>query len=354
MALKKRILFVTTIEFRPPFNGGTSYTNCIYESLTSLYDVEVVILQQQRKFRLEWVHGLVAVTKALITSVPLNVIYHSGCSRKSVHDLGDYHHIVIDHLESILWAVDTGYPYFLIAHNIESKLANDKLQNSFIRCIFNLKRRLEKYEVKVFTAAAGVICISFSEQELIKKVNDRTVQLLPAFNSVEYHCLASNIPRFGFLGPASWNPNLRTVRMLTNKVFPYIDQRFEFVLAGSGWDSQEIKSPKEFRQLGFVKDISEFWGSIDVLIAPTQHGAGVNIKICEALHYGVPVITNKESALAIFGEKPAPPNVLVAESPDDLISLMNTFKIPVIKKPSLEFTKVHMQSVLCGFLENLR
>ncbi|ATJ82673.1 glycosyltransferase [Halomonas beimenensis] len=350
---KDRVLFVTTIEFRSPFNGGTVYSKGIYEALCANHEVDVVVLSNERFFKNDKIHKIVTFLKGVISSTPVNVIYHSGCSRVLQQDLSIYRHVFVDHLEAVLWVQKQKAKYILIAHNIEYKLANDKLRNPVLRQVFDLQKRLERYERNSFAQAAGVICISATEKDVIAQVNPRVSQLRPAFSETNIRYSHSEIPRFGFIGPASWLPNYRTVQSLIKDVFTRVRPPFQFVLAGSGWEAASLDFPAQTKHLGFVKDINEFWSNIDLLVAPIQQGAGVNIKICEALHHGVNVVSNSESIAAIFGNAPAPSNLWVADNPTEIAEVLNDIDMPFVRNPCDDFSQAALRLQLNQFLDDL-
>lgn len=348
-----RVLFVTTIGFRPPFNGGTTYSNALFEALRANYDVDVIVLKDERRFTQEMIHKAATFQKALTSPIPLNVIYHSGKCKASRHDLSVYSYIIVDHIEAALWIQRHQCRHILIAHNLESRLVGDKLRNPFLRRIFDLRNRLERYELSSYSTAAGIICISATERDVIAHSNPQVVQLLPAFAAPLSTYTNSDILRFGFIGPSSWPPNYRTVETLARDVLPNVNRTFEFVLAGTGWQCMSQVLPERTLKLGFVKDLDKFWSGIDILLAPTQQGAGVNVKICEALHHGINVITNTESAIAIFGDAPMPKNLQVANNPEDLAALLDEIEVPTKRVSCPAFSQTVLRNDLQSFLESL-
>ena len=69
---------------------------------------------------------------------------------------------------------------------------------------------------------------------------------------------------------------------------------FEFVVIGNR-PNDELKKYHDGKTIivtGFVEDVSSWFSSSLCLVAPLILGAGVKIKILEALSSGIPVITN--------------------------------------------------------------
>ncbi len=326
------------------------YSNAIFRCLEQAFDVDVVVLKDHRIFQNPKLHALSSLIKGLISRVPLNVIFHSSGIRALRYNPTNYKHIVVDHIEALGAINATDHPYVLIAHNLEYKLATDKLRNRFTQTLFQLSDRLRAYEYKGFANAKGVICISASEAAEISEVAHNVVQVLPSFPDRKLHNAKSEKIRFGFIGSADWPPNARTVGKLVSAILPTANRPMEFVLAGSGWADFGLNYSEQTRILGFVDDTKEFWENIDYLLAPTEQGAGVNVKICEALHFGVGVITNTESAEAIFGTGALPQNVFIANTNKELGKLLNQIEPFETRVSHVEFSQTRMSDKLVAFL----
>ncbi|MBL4871951.1 MAG: glycosyltransferase [Rhodobacteraceae bacterium] len=294
-------------------------------------------------------HKFLTSIRGLVSRTPLNVIFHSAGIRNINLTQTNYKYIIVDHIEALgaINGIDT--PYVLIAHNLEYTLSKDKIRNRFVHSVFQLSDRLKRYEHNGFANAKGVICISASEAVEISIFSDSVMQILPSFPDKEIIKVNCEKIRFGFMGPANWLPNARTVKMLISTVFPNVGRDFDFILAGAGWETHDFSHTKKIRLLGFVEDTREFWENVDILLAPTDQGAGVNVKICEALHYGVTVITNTRSADAIFGENPLPDNVLIADTNQELRELLDRIKLPEVKRDNGKYSQKYMGEKLVDF-----
>ena len=80
-----------------------------------------------------------------------------------------------------------------------------------------------------------------------------------------------------------------------NNVMPKIQAlNTRFLIAGSS--PPEILKEKESESvkiLGYVEDMTEYFSSCVCLVAPLKLGAGIKIKILEAMSAGIPVLTNE-------------------------------------------------------------
>lgn len=81
------------------------------------------------------------------------------------------------------------------------------------------------------------------------------------------------------------------------------DSNWPFVLCIAGNIKQLIETEQWFidwdsryeviQLKGFVKQISEFYHEVDLIVSPVTIGTGINVKTVEALAYGMPLVTTK-------------------------------------------------------------
>lgn len=127
--------------------------------------------------------------------------------------------------------------------------------------------------------------------------------------------------RFGFIGSAM-DANVRALEIVFAEWWTQIKKYSpESVLSicGAVSDAPRVRDlaflDDEVRLLGFVKDVAEFYRSIDVLLSPVAVSGGLNIKNVEAILQGIPVITNERGAAAL-----APLRVpFVAETGEEML-----------------------------------
>lgn len=113
----------------------------------------------------------------------------------------------------------------------------------------------------------------------------------------------------GLIGSFSHPPNLEAFRFCCEKILPLLEKNniaFKFYLAGANGNElvrtitgKFLKDPKQVINLGFIKEIKDFYQQIDFLITPLFAGSGTRIKILESLSFGRPVITTEIGAEGI-------------------------------------------------------
>lgn len=98
-----------------------------------------------------------------------------------------------------------------------------------------------------------------------------------------------------FFGAMSRAENYLSAIWFIRKVMPLLaDQEIRFVVIG-GDPNLELQAYQSERIVitGFVKDVSEYFSRCMCLAAPLVGGAGIKIKILEAMSAGIPVLTNE-------------------------------------------------------------
>ena len=85
------------------------------------------------------------------------------------------------------------------------------------------------------------------------------------------------------------------------EVLPLLDERFQFVIIGSKPKENLLKLRSERVIVkGFVKNVSEYFAKCLCMAVPLMLGAGIKIKILEAMSAGIPVLTNNIGIEGIY------------------------------------------------------
>lgn len=121
-----------------------------------------------------------------------------------------------------------------------------------------------------------------------------------------------------FVGYLRHSPNVDALRFFVDEVFPLIRQQLpQAKLTIVGKDAPpEIAMLAEDRSIdltGFVEDVRPYYSNHSVFVAPIRYGAGVRVKILEAMAAGIPVVTTSLGAEGIQGT--AGRHYLVGDTP---------------------------------------
>lgn len=298
---KHKVLYVTTVKLAEG-TGGASYSRSVFEAVCSHFDTQLLVLEEEKLLGRN-LGRAIAVVSSPITRTPPAVLFHSSILRARARRLlrSSWDAIVVDHLESagVLGEL-VNTPVIYVSHNRESLLTETKFRRfpKWLKRV--ITQWIDGYEDRLASSANGVICISADEAKWYEGKCSNTVVVYPSFAVQARVPRARNSPlRIGFLGGGGWKPNADALDVLIERIFPELNREVTFVLGGAGWNSVDLAervsatAPRgaiNVEVLGFIKDIRSFWESIDVFLAPMVSGAGTNVKVCEALANGVPVV----------------------------------------------------------------
>lgn len=143
----------------------------------------------------------------------------------------------------------------------------------------------------------------------------------------EDDCLISN--KFCFYG--SWNrkENIESLEYFINNVNPKITSQNEYIVIGGGMDtdlSKKISKIRGFNYIGFVDDPVSYISECQALIALLHQGAGVKVKVIDALTSGTPVIGTSVTFEGITDNQHIP-MFLKGEREEDFVSLIECWKL---------------------------
>ncbi|WP_250432781.1 glycosyltransferase [Hanstruepera flava] len=98
-----------------------------------------------------------------------------------------------------------------------------------------------------------------------------------------------------FVGGFSHTPNVDAIRYLHDKIMPLIWKTIPElkvnIIGSYPTDDVLALHSEKFNVLGFVEDITPYFKSAKVFIAPLRYGAGIKGKIGQSLEYALPVVT---------------------------------------------------------------
>ena len=185
----------------------------------------------------------------------------------------------------------------LRAHNIEFKIWEGLAASSVgIKKYYLqiLARQLKKYEQAAWQKVDNVAAINPEEQRFIQQYQKST--LLEAGWFPENEKIQTASKDFFHIGSMEWLPNKVGMEWFLKEVWTAFYQQHPTArlhLAGRGLKVQQTL-PAGVINHGEVESAQSFMQQHGSMIVPLLHGAGVRIKILEALSLGIPCISTSK------------------------------------------------------------
>ncbi|MCE7057566.1 glycosyltransferase [Algoriphagus sp. AGSA1] len=189
------------------------------------------------------------------------------------------------------WIYDT-----IDLHHI--RLQRQALQSGD-EALFTEAARVKIDELKIAEAADLTLTVTEDEKVLLEKEGIKTVAVIPNIHDPIFS--TKNIPfdqREGllFIGAYNHPPNVDAAQWLVNEIMPKVWEELpeiKLTLLGSKPSSQiyDLASERVIVP-GYVTDVSDYFKTHKLFVAPLRFGAGMKGKIGQSLAYQLPVITS--------------------------------------------------------------
>ncbi len=237
-------------------------------------------------------------------------------------------------------------PTILYEHNVESeiveqfgsdlrrnpaKIFKGRLDRKLLNLWMYIFGKREVGLTRKFESRALIsfdLCLACSERDaaiLERAVDRKLIKTIPWCMEIPekpHDVKDKEICNLVFVGSMNWEPNRDAVKWFVKAVYPIIKKELtnvRFIIAGSQMDRDIQKSCTGDGILvkGFVNDLSNLWLDTDIFIAPVRMGSGVNVKVLEAMSYGVPVITTSKGSEGINVKDGK--HLLISNSPSEIL-----------------------------------
>ena len=182
-------------------------------------------------------------------------------------------------------------------------------RNPLSRLAFrHLSKTLERYEKDVLKDLDAIVAISEQEAQGYREWGYQGPIHLAGFG-IEMSAPLTARPavegramKLFHLGAMDWGPNREGIDWFVQSIWPAIRAAHpgtEFHIAGKGLNPSEHAGVAGVFNHGEVEDAQLFSQSYDLLVVPLLRGAGIRVKIVDALAHGIPVATTNKGALGL-------------------------------------------------------
>jgi hypothetical protein len=235
-----------------------------------------------------------------------------------------------------LWAdikdvVPKGAKTILRVHNIESDYHHSVALES--RGVLKLAHQLSSLQYRplenqLLSDFSHIYAISEREAEALRQyslvISDKVHLVLPI--PADKHCeiLEPSVAVpfiLSYFGDLTLPNNYNGLHWFCKNVLPKIKMEYlELHVAGKG--TIQFSKYERLRVCGFVDDIDAFVCTSQIVVAPIFSGAGVKIKVLDAIGYGKPMITTPKGAegFPLWLSK----QMYIASSADEFVRLLTS------------------------------
>jgi hypothetical protein len=217
------------------------------------------------------------------------------------------------------------------SHDVQFERSKGYL-NRKERLFFSYKKERD-LEIACLNSADIVLAISNSDKKILEKegIKARVINSSAGFDYQLRQIRARPIDRpinFGFIG-GGMDANVRSLEFILKSWWPVIKKYSPescFYIAGSVANNKRIKQliflDQKVQNLGFVKNLDDFYKVIDVSLNPVLVQGGLNFKSVEAVFSGKHLITNSLGKECLGEDF----ECFVADQPVDIVNYLKSFE----------------------------
>lgn len=299
----KKILFITAF---PPNNqtAGQNYTKKLIEKLAKgEYKVDIICFSYKNHETYDFGNKDIKYIKIvknssiikIMNSIKIFLVFSFFSTRfsfkvlKYIHEHNEeYEFIYLDFSQTFLYGLFIPKTKkYLMAHDIIIQ----KYKRSSKNFLLNF---WVKYSEKLVLSQknAKILCFSNKDLNLIKEEYKLYGEKIDFFidEQIKGEKIHAVEDYFCFYGAWGRKENLEGLEWFEKRVIERLDFKIKIIGGGIKEDYKGILCRKGFEILGFVENPYEILLKSKGLIAPLFNGAGVKVKVIEALSCGTPII----------------------------------------------------------------
>jgi len=227
-----------------------------------------------------------------------------------------------------------GFKVIVFYHNVELNIIKTLQGPRFAKLIRSIPIRFGEYLSARFSDFN--FFLTENDRLGVKKIygveNSFTIPPVLKREIFQYtRVTATSSLKVGFLG-SDWFPNVLAVKFITKLAEAHKD--IEFIIAGGVSKSINFSIPINVKIVGYIKNISEFYNSVDLIISPVTIGSGMKIKVLEAFQHNKIVFGSTHSLSGYEAYKDL--TFYAADTLSDYSILFNRFRVGEVSEKIFE------------------
>lgn len=294
----KKILFISAF---PPCQktAGQDYTRRLINDLVEKnYDVSIVYAAYPgHEVELpENVHVL-DVIKPNLKRCLKKILFHPFFTKRFDKRILNKINLISKNFDMLYFDFSQVHLYAkYVNHPLKVMMCHDVICQKFSRKGRWQLPFIKKSEGKILNYANWIITFSEKDSKVIKNTygfDSKAVNFYLKNGHYQYSGIMLYRNTFCFYGAWNREENIEGLDWYLRNVHNHINSKIEFIVIGGGMSSDfqnKLCEFKNIKYLGFVDDPVVEISKCQALIAPLRKGAGVKVKVIDALSSGTPVI----------------------------------------------------------------
>lgn len=236
--------------------------------------------------------------------------------------------VVVGHDMAAAWAVDLPreLPAVLTCHNLTWRWYESRARRTDPARALILRAeawRYRRHVVGVLSRFHTAVAVSTLEAEELREIGRARVELIPTGVDTKELRPAPREPgppRLLFTGTMSYPPNHLGIQWFAREVWPLVRAQvptalLDVVGKGPPEDVMALDGRDGTTVHGFVDSMSPYFARASVVVVPILAGAGIRVKIVEAMAAGRAVVSTPLGCEGLAGLEPGR-HLLVADEPE--------------------------------------
>ena len=157
-------------------------------------------------------------------------------------------------------------------------------------------------ELKVVKSANKVIVLNDREKNALRRIygrlSDAVIPIVLRDEYAEYQNVGDvrgiDKVRIGVFVGSNFYANNHAVKWFAKNVAPFTPDVY-YEIVGKGFENEKFLECENFKIVGTVDNLKDYYEKADFIIAPIFKGAGMKVKVAEAMMYGKTIIGTPEA-----------------------------------------------------------
>lgn len=222
--------------------------------------------------------------------------------------------VVVGHDMAAAWASDLprAIPAVLTLHNLTWRwyLSRSRMRRGLPAALLRAEAwRYRRYVLDLLPRFSSAICVSTVEAEELKSATDVPVSVIPCGVDTRAAHPADGVEEESlvvFTGTLSYSPNIQGITWFVDRVWPLItaaipEARLEIVGRDPSKSVAALASNPGVSVVGPVPDTEPYFARAQVVVAPILTGAGIRVKIIEAMSAGRAIVSTSLGSEGLLG-----------------------------------------------------